>query len=198
MKARDGILVLAAALLAAVLGLVASVAVSGPGPLLRTDWGQRLLGQWLDAKAPAGVAVIEPGQAMPRLPLPALQGEVDSVPVAGRITLINYWASWCEPCRREMPILDRYARDQGAAGVQVVGIALDEADDARGFLREQPVGFPILVEAAGPADSSARLGNGLGVLPYSVLIGADGRLLRRRFGDFRSLAELQDWVDEAR
>ena len=195
---RQAVLIALAALLAAMLGLVASVAIYGPGPLLRSPLGQRVLGDLLAGEAPSGVAVLVVGDVVPVFSLPGLDGPSRTLPMPGRAVLINYWASWCQPCREEMPLLSDFASRQGPEGVQVVGIALDEAADARAFLAGRPVAFPVLLEAPGPADSSVRLGNGPGVLPYSVLIGSDGRLKHRRFGNFSSAQDLRDWLAEAR
>ena len=92
-----------------------------------------------------------------------------------------------------MPELDRFARSQGPNGVQVVGIALDEADAVRAFLGRVPVAYPILLDRPGPADSSVRLGNVRGVLPYSVLIGVDGRILKQKLGPF-ARGEIDGWA----
>lgn len=188
--------VLAAALAAGALGLVASVAVSGPGPLLRSPLGPALE-RWLDGPG-GGIGV---GDRVPPFELAVLDGGRRTLPTPGRPVLINYWASWCGPCVREMPLLDAYARTPSTAGdvvPQVIGVALDEADPVRTFLKQQAVGFPILVEPPGPAvDSAARLGNHRNVLPFSVLVGADGRVKARRYGAFSSPEDLRDWVADA-
>ena len=181
--------VLIVAVIAAILGAIAGLLVSGPGPLWRSALGQRVLQGTLEADAPlppAGVAVAERGKTIPPLRLPDLAGRTVAVPEAwaGRPLLINVWASWCGPCIEEMPELQRFARTQGANGVQVVGIALDDAAAVRAFLARVPVDYPILIDAPGPADAGVRLGNVKGLLPYSVLVGADGRLLDRRLGPF--------------
>jgi thiol-disulfide isomerase/thioredoxin len=193
--------VLIVALLAASLGAVAGLMVSGPGPLWRSALGQRVLQGALDADAPpppAGVTVAQRGEPIPPLHLPDLNGDTVAVPAAwaGRPLLINVWASWCGPCIEEMPELQRFSETQGVDGVQVIGIALDQPDAVRAFLTKVPVRYPILIDTPGPADAGVRLGNLKGVLPYSVLIGADGRLLERRVGPFAP-GELDDFANVA-
>lgn len=190
--------VLLVALAAGALGVVASLLSTGPGPLWRTEAGQRLLGTMAAATAPeppAGVAVAGRGDPVPALTLHDLQGNPVAFPgdQGGRPLLVNVWASWCGPCIEEMPELQRFASAQGAGGVQVVGIALDDVDAVRAFLRRIPVDYPILVDAPGPADAGVSLGNPRGVLPYSVLVSADGRLLKQRIGPFAH-GEIDGWA----
>jgi thiol-disulfide isomerase/thioredoxin len=192
MRVRQGLLAVLLALAAAALGLVVSVALYGPGPLLSSPLGQALIRPWLSV--PPGLHVIEQGEAVSPFTLPGLTGPAMPLPVSGRPTLITYWASWCGPCREELPLFSAYAREHGPSGVRVVAVALDDVGDAQAFLREQPLGFPSLVEAPGERDSSVRLGNLRNVLPYSVLIGADGRLRKRQSGAFRSGQDLQNWA----
>ena len=112
---------------------------------------------------------------------------------AGRPVLINFWASWCGPCIREMPELQRFSSEQGLNGTQVVGVALDDAAAVRAFLQRTPVDYPILLDTPGPADAGVALGNPKGVLPYSVLVSADGRLLKQRIGPFAE-GEVARWA----
>lgn len=195
---QSGTKIVLVALAAGALGLVASLAMNGPGPLLGTEAGQRVVQEALKASAPkppAGVAVAERGSMVAPFTVPGLDGQPVAVPTAwsGRPLLVNVWASWCGPCIHEMPELQRFHAAQGANGIQVVGIALDDAAAVRDFLGRIHVDYPILVDAAGPADAGVRLGNPKGVLPYSVLLSADGTLLKQRIGPFAD-GEIEAWA----
>ncbi len=186
------------AVVAGALGVAASLLTNGPGPLLKTEIGQRATQSVLSATAPptpAGLEVAERGEAVPAFTLASLDGKPAELPkaYAGRPLLINVWASWCGPCIEEMPELQRFHAEQGANGVQVIGIALDDEAAVRAFLNKIPVGYPLFLDAAGPADAGVRLGNPKGVLPYSVLISADGRLLKQRIGPFEH-GEIAGWA----
>lgn len=189
--------VLGVALAAAVLGVVAGLLVDGGGPFWRSPWGQSLLERHARAggKAPPGVTVADVGDLAPAIDLPRLDGTRMALPAdtLGRPLVINVWASWCGPCVVEMPELARYAREQGANGVQVVGIALDDAASVRDFLARVPVGYPIVLDTAGPSDAGVRLGNVRGVLPYTVLLDADGRIAKRKVGPFVP-GEIEGWA----
>lgn len=161
------------------------------------------LGGWLgqrhqDASGPPlppGFVVVEPGQAVPPHQLADLRtGELRPLAGTGRPRLLNWWASWCGPCREEMPLLDAFAKGQGDNGVEVVGIALDTPEDARRFLAQVPVTFPLLLDSPGPADTSVLLGNRRGLLPYTVLVDGEGRLLKTHYGPFPDGATLAAWA----
>lgn len=161
------------------------------------------LGWWLGQRtlvpaekpAPPGMTVTKVGELAPIISLPDLRtGQPVAVTGPGRVRLINYWASWCGPCRKEMPVLDAYARQQGGNGVKVMGIAMETPEEALAFLREVPVDFTLLVENPGPGDSSVQLGNLRGILPYTVLIDADGRLLKTHYGAFPDVEAVQAWA----
>ena len=82
--------------------------------------------------------------------------------------------------------------------MQVIGIALEDAADARAFLERVPVGFPVFAEPNSPRDSSVRLGNARGVLPYTVLIDPQGRLVAQHLSPFEHVDDVASWADSHR
>lgn len=117
----------------------------------------------------------------------------DSAALRGRALVLNFWATWCPPCIEELPLLDALHQRSGADGLQVIGIALDDPAAVEKFLGEVPVEFPMFLAKPGRVDLSTTLGNANSVLPYSVLIDAEGRIAKRKFGAF-SEASLREWV----
>lgn len=191
--------VLWVAVIAGALGLLASRWYEG-GPLLRSETGQRALQAAVNAAAPrppAGVVPAGRGDPMPAITLPDLDGRrIDLATYRGRPLLINVWASWCGPCIKEMPELERFSREQDHQGTQVIGLALDTPEAVKDFLTRVPVSYPIVLDTPGPADASVWLGNERGVLPYTVLVNADGTITRQKIGPFAD-GEISGWVAEA-
>jgi thiol-disulfide isomerase/thioredoxin len=111
----------------------------------------------------------------------------------GRPLVLNFWATWCPPCVREMPELDRFYRGHRAQGWQVLGLAADNAVAVREFLARAPVAFPVVLAGFDGVDLSRRLGNMSGGLPFTVVFGRDGRVAHRHIGETRH-EQLADWA----
>jgi thiol-disulfide isomerase/thioredoxin len=127
-----------------------------------------------------------------RLARPA-GGELVLAELRGKPLLINFWATWCAPCIRELPEIDRFHRDYAARGIAVIGLAIDGLVPVQEFLARVKVGYPVALAGLDGTDLVRQLGNPQGGLPFSVLIGAKGELLQRKLGE-TSYAELTQWV----
>jgi thiol-disulfide isomerase/thioredoxin len=129
--------------------------------------------------------------------LPDSAGASVRLPPPGTAVLIHYWASWCGPCLRELPVLREFARRR-RDGPRVVAIALEGEATSRPWLAAHPQPFPVLLERPDAHDSANRLGNVRNVLPFTVLVGADGRILATRTGPFASVGDLEAFAAPAR
>ncbi|HWH84578.1 MAG TPA: TlpA disulfide reductase family protein [Burkholderiaceae bacterium] len=101
----------------------------------------------------------------------------------GRPLLVNFWATWCPPCVKEMPLLDGFHRGQAAGqGWQVVGLAVDQRAPVQTFLAQHPVTFPIGLVGMDGIELAQRLGNRGGGLPFSALFDRHGVAMQRKLG----------------
>ncbi len=107
--------------------------------------------------------------------------------------LLNFWATWCPPCVKEMPLLDGFYRQQQDAGWRVLGLAIDSPTPVREFLAKRPVGFPIGLAGLSGTDLSRTLGNVDGSLPFTVVVGRDGRVIDRKLGALEA-SDLAGWA----
>jgi thiol-disulfide isomerase/thioredoxin len=121
-------------------------------------------------------------------------GELVMAELRGRPLLLNFWATWCPPCLKELPELDRFQRQFAARGWQVVGLAVDGPTPVREYLQRVKVGFAIGLAGFEGAELSRRLGNAQAALPFSVIFDSGGRIVWRKLGE-TSYDELVRRVD---
>ena len=103
---------------------------------------------------------------------------------SGKIVVVNFWATWCGPCRAEMPAFDALNERWSARGVQFVGLSAETPETAASFGRGLGIRYPLWTGAERASELSRRLGNRLGVLPHTVIVGPGGRLLEQRVGPY--------------
>ena len=129
--------------------------------------------------APAAVVMPEPT-------LVDLQGGSHTLAEwRGKVLVVNFWATWCPPCREEMPEFDDLQKELGDKGLQFVGVAIDDPAVVRDFLAKHPVIYPVLVGDGSVPAWADSLGNELSALPFSVVFDREGQKVYAHTGVFR-------------
>ncbi len=158
------------------------------------SWHQtRLTGSSGDSR---GEATIGPDFWALRFEQPG-GGELAMDSLRGGPLLLNFWATWCPPCVKEMPLLDSFQRQQRGADWRVVGLAIDSPTPVREFLKRRPVGFSIGLAGLAGTELSRTLGNASGSLPFTVVVGRDGSVIDRKLGALKE-SDLARWAAAVR
>ncbi|MBV8783526.1 MAG: TlpA family protein disulfide reductase [Gammaproteobacteria bacterium] len=122
---------------------------------------------------------------LPYLSLPDLAGTSHPLSeFAGHPLVVNFWATWCEPCRREIPLLEQARREGRESGLEVVGIALDSADNVAKYAKEAHLEYPIRVADRQAFEAASAFGMDA-VLPFTVLADGRGNILTLKVGELR-------------
>jgi thiol-disulfide isomerase/thioredoxin len=122
-------------------------------------------------------------ESLPPVTLPGPDGVMRSLTdFKGRLLVVNFWATWCEPCRREIPLLQRLRRERAKDGIEIVGIALGHRDDVAKYAVERHIAYPLLVGEQGGLEAVNALGMDA-VLPFSVFADRSGRIVTLKVGE---------------
>ncbi|MCC6708849.1 MAG: TlpA family protein disulfide reductase [Gammaproteobacteria bacterium] len=104
----------------------------------------------------------------------------------GKLVVLNFWATWCPPCLKEIPAFVELQQRLGGQGLQFVGIALDEVAAVEPFLKEHTINYPVLLGDQDVARFMTELGNQIGALPFTVVVGRDGKVLSMHQGEWHA------------
>jgi peroxiredoxin len=176
---RNTLLIIVVAVLAALAGLVT-------GRVLQEDPNQGPA-----AEGPEALL----GQPRPPFTLGASDGRrISADDFNGQVLVVNFWATWCAPCREEMPMLDSVHEQFAPQGLAVVGIALDDVQRARDFAESLAIDYTILVGAQDVMATGLSWGNRAGLLPYTVVVDREGIVRWTYLGELKRdvlLAEIE-------
>ena len=162
----------------------AALAVAAAGGGIAWQWSQGASANDEALQAFWGLELVAPDGGM--LSIDAFRGQP---------LLVNFWATWCPPCVRELPLINAFAQAQSARGahaIQVLGIAVDQAAAVSKWLARQPLSFPVALAGAGGVGLTRSLGNINGGLPFTLLLDAQGRVQQRKMGEI-SGKDLEQW-----
>lgn len=179
------------ALMAGALFYAASLPVQAPEapPLPQPD------------AAAASVPAVQYAPVYVSFTLPDMDGQAREFSEwSGKHTLLNFWATWCAPCRREIPLLKTFQEEQAANGIQVIGIAVDDALPVAQYAEDVQFNYPVLIgqeDAMAIAETSGLEFIGM---PFTMVVAADGELLNAHFGeiveaDLDHIAEVLQLLD---
>lgn len=105
----------------------------------------------------------------------------------GKVVLCNFWATWCPPCRQEIPMLIVLSKEMAPKGVEIVGIAIDSAAKVAEFAKEYKVSYPLLIAGPNGIDLMRAAGNRVGGLPYTAFLDRRGKIAYRKLGALKEV-----------
>ena len=146
-----------------------------------------VLGFWvaIALRAPSGPAADAASRAQ-QLTLSDLEGRPRSLGEwSGKVQVVNFWATWCPPCREEIPLLISAQKRFADGGIQVIGIAIDKPAEVTSYRKAHEINYPLLVDDAVALKMMELFGNHSGSLPFTVVLDRDNRVVSRKLGAFR-------------
>jgi thiol-disulfide isomerase/thioredoxin len=142
-----------------------------------------IAGIWLANTRYAPQPPAVPTDTLWQLSFPDALGHTQSLSQwRGKILVLNFWASWCSPCREEIPDFVAIRSQYQPEGVEFVGLAIDNQANVTQFMQRQSVNYPILIGEGAASNLARQLGNPSGALPYTIVLGRDGRIVLTHLG----------------
>jgi thiol-disulfide isomerase/thioredoxin len=104
----------------------------------------------------------------------------------GRSLMINFWATWCPPCRREIPLLNSLRAEYGPRGFEVIGVAVDFREDVLAYMRETPIDYPVLIGEQDGIDAARAFGMETMGFPFTIFTDREGRIVTVHVGELHA------------
>jgi thiol-disulfide isomerase/thioredoxin len=162
------------------------VTLHAASPAPATPAASRAQSPAAEGSATSAVAPRKIPEVLPDLALPGLDGRSHRLADwKGHALIVNFWASWCEPCRREIPLLRSLRRERSADGLEILGVAIDYSDAAEKYARDARIDYPVLLGEQGGYEAAAAFGMDP-VLPFSVFADRTGRIVTLKVGELHA------------
>ncbi len=130
-------------------------------------------------------------QTIEKLVLPDLQGGGQTIAEwGGKTLLINFWATWCAPCREEIPLLEKAQAAYAHQGLQVIGVAIDDPTAVATYRRQMGISYPVLLGDFATLSLTVQEGNRAQVLPFTLIVSPEGKVVAQKVGAY-SKTELE-------
>ena len=127
-------------------------------------------------------------QLRPEFAMKDIDGKIRNIKEwDGQVILLNFWATWCPPCMKEIPEFIALQNKYGAQGFQIIGVAIDDEALVKDFALEAKINYPIMASEFEAIELSQRYGNKIGGLPYSVIINRNGEISNMITGELSTI-----------
>lgn len=151
---------------------------------------QRYLSQPQSADINQDTSII--GQPRPEFAMLDTEGELRNIKDwEGKVVLLNFWATWCPPCKKEIPDFIALQQEYGDKGLQIVGIAMNNNEEVNAFALEMGINYPLMAGETESIELARRYGNQIGALPYTVVINKNGEVSSTFAGELSKKSALK-------
>jgi thiol-disulfide isomerase/thioredoxin len=124
-------------------------------------------------------------QPLPAFSLSDLSGKQhDIAEWKGKILIINFWATWCPPCKKEIPEFTALQKQYSAQGLQFIGVTIDDKDSVVDYLSSTKINYPVLMAEDEGIALAHKLGDISGTVPFTIVVNAEGQIIHRHPGNF--------------